>query len=198
MHSTFINHRNRLAAAIARDFLTERKQQQQPTPTCFACGRPYHRGDGRFCSQRCRSAFDAGAPAYESRPAARLYSFPVGRNGFLIPCAGCGRQFDSTGLQYCSPECGRRDRERRENAELMAAVGMERPAKRKCANCGGNIPSWRPNGQRVSKATRFCSRKCRDRNGANAGMALGSPEAGFRRETAKMCPEIGARKARAK
>ena len=31
MHSTFTNHRNRLAAAIARDFLAERKQQQPST-----------------------------------------------------------------------------------------------------------------------------------------------------------------------
>jgi hypothetical protein len=125
---------------------------------------------------------------------ARLYSLPIGRNGFLIHCAGCGQQFDSTGLKYCTPECGRRDRERRENAELMAEAGMERPAKRKCESCGGDIPNWQPNGRRVSKATRFCSRKCRDRNGANAGMALGSPEVGFRRETAKMCLEIGARR----
>ena len=30
--------------------------------TCFACGRGYCRGDGRFCSTRCREAFDAGFP----------------------------------------------------------------------------------------------------------------------------------------
>ena len=30
--------------------------------TCFACGRGYCKGEGRFCSTRCREAFDAGFP----------------------------------------------------------------------------------------------------------------------------------------
>ena len=190
MHSTFQNHRNRFAAAIARDLLAERKQQK-PAPTCLACGRSYHRGDGRFCSQRCRSSFDAGAPAYEARIPARLYSLPLGRNGFLIHCAaGCGQQFDSTGLKYCTPECGRRDREWRENAELMAEAGMERPAKRKCESCGGDIPNWQPNGRRMSRATRFCSKRC----GKKARKLSGSPTAVLGLETAKLCPQIGARR----
>jgi hypothetical protein len=55
-----------LAQAIMRDTLRGR-QQRDVSPTCFACGRSYSRGHGRFCSTRCRDAFDAGAPAWQPR-----------------------------------------------------------------------------------------------------------------------------------
>src|SRR5262245_29659558 len=65
----------------------------------------------------------------------------------------------------CSSECERRFCERAENMALMAEVGMEPKAKRKCSapDCDNPIPKWR-NGRRVSKRARFCdhhSRHCR-------------------------------------
>jgi hypothetical protein len=82
-----------------------------------------------------------------------------GASGFVIACLGCDREFDSTGLRCCSLACERRCRDRSENEQLMGEIGMDRPTKRKCEWCGGNIPRWR-NGRQVSKAVRFCSPRC--------------------------------------
>jgi hypothetical protein len=79
--------------------------------------------------------------------------------GFKVTCRGCQKEFASRGQRYCSPECGRRDRERQGNLVIMAEVGVTLPAKRCCAQCGARIPSWR-NGRKVSSATRFCSDAC--------------------------------------
>ena len=79
--------------------------------------------------------------------------------GFKITCRGCQKEFASRGQRYCSPECGRRDRERQGNLAIMAEVGITLPAKRCCAQCGARIRSWR-NGRKVSSATRFCSGAC--------------------------------------
>jgi len=38
---------------------------------------------------------------------------------------------------------------------VMAEVGIQPIAKRKCECCDAAIPKWR-NGRRVSRATRFC------------------------------------------
>jgi hypothetical protein len=86
-----------------------------------------------------------------------------GPSGWVIECFGCGAEFDSKGSRCCSAECERRYREHRENDELMAEAGMERPTKRKCESCGRNLPVWR-NGRRVSKTTRFCSDRCQWRH----------------------------------
>jgi hypothetical protein len=75
----------------------------------------------------------------------------MGSHGLLIECAGCGRQFDSRGLRCCSTGCERQYRERKDNAAVMAEVGMDLAVtKRKCENleCGRPIPKWR-NGKRV-------------------------------------------------
>lgn len=56
-----------LKTAIERDLLTERPKAA-PTPECFCCGREYTPGLGggddstRFCSDRCRDAYDRGLP----------------------------------------------------------------------------------------------------------------------------------------
>jgi hypothetical protein len=96
----------RLARALLRDRAPSSKP---PSPTCFTCGRSYWRGDGRFCSPRCRDAFDAGFPPYDPSYAdktnPRWYSLPIGRHGFLIDCANCKKRFDSVGLRCCSPKC---------------------------------------------------------------------------------------------
>jgi hypothetical protein len=96
----------RLARALLRDRAPSAKP---PAPTCFTCGRSYWRGDGRFCSTRCREGFDAGFPPYDPNYAdktnPRWYSLPIGRHGFLIDCANCKRRFDSIGLRCCSTKC---------------------------------------------------------------------------------------------
>ena len=57
----------KLARAIERELLVDRPRSA-PIPTCFACGRGYMPGrpggdaSTRFCSVRCREAFDAGFP----------------------------------------------------------------------------------------------------------------------------------------
>jgi hypothetical protein len=185
-----------LAAAIERDLLRGEPARTY-APECFACGRSFlprlsdGEDTGRFCSRRCREAYDAGLPPYDPDQLKKLASRinpgglrvvagPPGLNGydplqgsqqlsrgikrrggagFVIACLGCGREFDSTGLRCCSLACERRCRDRGENEDLMSEVGMERPTKRKCEQCGGVIPIWR-NGRRVKKTTHFCSPRC--------------------------------------
>jgi endogenous inhibitor of DNA gyrase (YacG/DUF329 family) len=221
-----------LAAAIQRDLLRT-EQPKTETPTCFACGRPMverHNTDddnvARFCSRRCRTAYDAGLPAHDPdqfRDLTRTFDTshfrvvastntsgeisPVetydplagsrqpsrgikrrGSSGFVIACLGCDREFDSTGLRCCSTDCERRYLKRCENEQLMASVGMERPVKRKCEapGCGRDIPNWR-NGRRVSKATKFCSTRCKQAAYAKKATQVGDgPDDDSLRETAKI------------
>jgi hypothetical protein len=147
-----------LANIIARDIMVDREPSLE-APICFACGRSYSKGDGRFCSTRCRAGFDAGLPPYEDQRA-RYRLSPTG-DGFRIECKECRRPFVSKGLRCCSTECERKFHERREIEATMAEVGMEPIARerRKCAECGATIPMWRK-GRKVSAATRFCSESC--------------------------------------
>ena len=170
----------KLAAAIAADLLAERPKSA-PVPVCFACGRGYmakpSEGDDsiRFCSVRCREAYDAGFPPYDpfyaDKRNPRWYSLPMGPKGFLIACAGCGKTFDSKGLRCCSIECERGLGEKREVERLKAEAGIEFESalgpKRKCEGCGGDIPRWR-NGRKVSGKTRFCSPSCGQKARAKA------------------------------
>jgi endogenous inhibitor of DNA gyrase (YacG/DUF329 family) len=147
---------------------------------CFICGRSFvHGGDGSFgrlCSARCRKYFDTGGALYEPLDTDRFYSLPKSKQGFLIPCRGCGKQFDSKGLRCCSTECERIYRERQERLAGM----LEAPApKRKCLECGGNIPRWR-NGRQVSAATKFCSNRC-----GQKARRTGSLAAAFERPNVK-------------
>jgi hypothetical protein len=184
-----------LASLIERDLLE--RPRSAPTPRCFACDRehtPSQPGDDastRFCSDRCRTAYDNGLPAYDpfcaSKSNPRWYSLPLGRHGFLIDCAGCGQRFDSPGWRCCSTKCERQLGERREIDRLKAEAGIEFESrlgpKRKCQTCLGDIPRWR-NGRQVSKATRFCSPKC----SRSARLASDSPAADLVTETGKKCP----------
>src|SRR6516162_6587321 len=143
-----------IADALVRDLLTERPRSPE-AKTCFACGRPHSRGDGRFCGSKCRRAYDLGFTPGEvgSKP----------RDGVSLPCRGCGRQFVSKGLRCCSVACERQLHERDANAALMAEVGMDLAAKRKCQECGGDIRRWTGVGRKrrqVTSAARFCSLKC--------------------------------------
>jgi hypothetical protein len=212
-----------LAAAIERDLLRS-EPTRTDAPECFACGRSFlpRPSDGedtwRFCSPRCREAYDAGLPPYDPDHSKKLASSfnpgglrvvagprglssydPLqgsqqlsrgikrrGATGFVIACVGCGREFDSTGLRCCSLACGRRCRDRSQNEQLMSEVDMERPTKRKCERCGGNIPRWR-NGRQVSKAVRFCSPKC-SKASKRAPPRSDGPNPVLGAETAKIAP----------
>jgi hypothetical protein len=130
------------------------------------------RRDERFCSVKCRAAYDAGgAPAWGRGETQTRIVYRRGDDipmrataaGFLIACANCNKEFDSKGLRCCSAECERGLKQRRENLAVMAEVGMEPAAKKRCLQCGGVIPKWR-NGRRVSESVQFCGRKCRDRH----------------------------------
>jgi hypothetical protein len=187
-----------LARIIEADLL--REPETRPTHNvvdCFTCGRSFlfkqPTGDdsGRFCSFRCRDGYDAGAPrfdpGYASKTNPRWYSLPMGPRGFLISCFGCGKRFDSIGLRCCSTECERTYRRREEAIDVMAEVGIDRPTKRKCGGCGGDIPNWRK-GRRVSKAVRFCSPSCGKQHAKNLRMAPDSPNPVLDMEAAKRCP----------
>ena len=114
-----------IADALVRDLLTERPRSPE-AKTCFACGRPYSRGDGRFCGRKCRRAYDLGFTPGE------VVSKP--RDGVSLPCRGCGRQFVSNGLRCCSVACERQSHESDANAALMAEVGMDLAAKANARN----------------------------------------------------------------
>jgi hypothetical protein len=174
-----------LAKAIEADLLADKPVAKNDAMSCHACGRPYMyrgpRGDnsGRFCSDRCRDAYDAGLPAYDpgrkSTTAAlvdplagsRQLSRGIKRraaHGWIIECFGCGQDFDSTGLRCCSVKCERAYLDRQDTIQAMAEVGMEAPTKRKCQRegCPQYIPNWR-NGRRVSSKTRFHSKECQQK-----------------------------------
>jgi hypothetical protein len=174
----------RLARALLRN---HDKQPSSAPPYCFTCGRTFARGEGRFCSCRCRAVFDAGKPTY--KPVDINYTLPKGRHGFLIDCAYCRKQFDSVGLRCCSLACEREHHRKQEIEAKLTNDPLRAPPKRKCLTCGGDIPNWRT-GRRVSKATKFCSPKCQKRSARkNAGMALGSPTSLLSGQTAKKCPK---------
>jgi hypothetical protein len=145
-----------------------RARQIRPEPAaCFVCDRSFSGGDGRFCSTRCRSAYDAGFPAYASQ--AVNYGMPMTRDGFAIACAGCSKTFSSKGLRRCSTDCERNYREREQNLATMAEAGIEPSVKRKCA-CGAVIPKWTATGRAVGTNQRFCSPRCqrKSRSGKSA------------------------------
>jgi hypothetical protein len=149
-----------LVDTIKRTLLEERPAAKV-FPNCFCCGVTYSKGDGRFCSTRCRDAYDAGFPAY--RPTVVKYSLPIRGAGFEIICAGCRQPFSSKGLRCCSQACERKHREREEIAAVMAEAGLEPSERRKCEDCGGNIPRWTGVGKarrEVRKDARFCSSRC--------------------------------------
>jgi hypothetical protein len=113
-----------------------------------------------------------GVEAYDPLAGSRQLSRGIkrrGASGWIIECFGCGKQFDSTGLRCCSVECERKYLRQRENESIMAEVGMEKPVRRKCEECGRDLPNW-VKGKRVSKRRRFCSPKCQQRAAKKAGL----------------------------
>jgi endogenous inhibitor of DNA gyrase (YacG/DUF329 family) len=211
----------RLAEQLLRDRERHRVAATPgPDVECFGCGKSFvyrgPRGDnsGRFCSDECRIEYDVpGAFSFDPFKVTRWRVIAGGdpghlvappmrrvpahkcadgeyRGGFRINCRGCGKPFESLGWPYCSKGCKHASHERAANAADRAAVGIAAPIKRKCQECGGSIPRWRK-GRQVSKATRFCSPKCKQRAAKGARKApddlrgVGSPQ------TAKKCPQNG-------
>jgi hypothetical protein len=94
------------------------------------------------------------------------YSLPVSGDGFAITCVGCHKTFSSLGLRSCSKECERRYLDRKDTVATLAEAGIEISAKRKCDECGGDIPRYCGVGKKrreVRKDARFCTDKCRQR-----------------------------------
>jgi hypothetical protein len=154
-----------LADAIQREILKDRPSAITSS-TCFVCGRSYGQGDGRFCSTKCRTAFDNGFPSCEAVSSPTPYGLQPRGDGFVIECKGCRRPFVSKGLRCCSAECDRQHRERKEIEAIVAEVGGELPEKRKCEQCGGDIARYQGVGKarkEVRKDARYCSPRCRER-----------------------------------
>ena len=99
---------------------------------------------------------------------------PMGRHGFLIPCAGCDKDFESKGLRCCSTACERTYRARQDTIAAMAEVEMDQPAKRKCLHCDGAIPNWlnpgTPKAKKVPSSRKFCSANCQRRHAAKQAL----------------------------
>jgi hypothetical protein len=170
---------------LARQLLDWKPLARVDAPECFTCGRGYHRGDGRFCSPRCRHGFDDGFSPYERREI--IYSMPKSGDGFRIECANCKRPFTSKGLRCCSTECERIFRQREERKRDLADIPFRSP-RPPCESCGGPIPKWRK-GRLVSNATRFCSPRCQKRKRSDLGLRRQNQLSGA--QTAKKCPHNG-------
>src|SRR6516164_6391632 len=149
----------RLAEAILADCQHE-KQKHNIIP-CWACGFTFvYRGrrndlNGNFCSRRCQDWHDAQNGPVSNEIVYRWRDskpMPMGPKGFYIDCAHCQKEFESLGLLCCSVECERGYREQEENLAVMAEVGIEPAAKRRCEapRCNNIIPKWR-NGRLQSK-----------------------------------------------
>jgi hypothetical protein len=164
----------RLTQALLRD--RERPAAPQPAPArCFTCEHPYRPrpdagGSTRFCSPRCRGAFDAGVPPRGANPGSELYEFTAGlvvvaggdpgylptmrmrkgAVGFYIDCRACGAEFDSKGLAYCATCSALPAEERR----------AMRPAKaRRC-----EAPGCESFVTRTARAgAMYCSEACKQR-----------------------------------
>jgi hypothetical protein len=178
-----------IAAAIRRDLLRDYDGKGSDAIRCVSCGRGMTRRRGNpFCSECCRAWYDAGNTGHaqdwrQPNPSVGVVGWKViagspgvevgsdpyvalkprdrrqGDIGVWIECAHCGRSHESKGHRCCSAECERRYSERQDNLRLMAEVGIEPAAKRRCQCCGAVIPKWR-NGRRVRRTAQFCSDGC--------------------------------------
>jgi hypothetical protein len=191
------------------DRLTQRllddRAKQRPAARaggCFLCGKSYSpqppTGDDstRFCSTKCREAYDAGAmPAVELNAFAvppegwRVIAGPapgympkqamrMGRHGFFIDCLHCRKEFESKGLRCCSTECERAYTGRAKTVATLAEIGEGLPEKRKCEHCGSSIPNWIGEGvkrHRTRKSQRYCSARCQRKANKTGGILAPSP-----------------------
>ena len=140
-----------LAAAIERDLLRT-EPDRTAAPKCFACGRSFlpRPSDGdddtwRFCSPRCREAYDAGLPPYDldqfKKPASR---FDPGGLRVVAGPPGLSSYDPLEGSQQLS-----RGIRRRGSSGFVIA----------CLGCGREFDST---GLRCCSLA--CERRCRDRS----------------------------------
>jgi len=139
-----------VARAIERDLLREAEVPAVKTSTCHCCGRgfAYHlpTGDdsGRFCSLRCRQAYDDGGPRYADLSTSNDWinvdlSKCIQIAGPAIPrCDSCGglcvELYRKAGKAFCRWRC--RDGKPRE-----------------CIACGVNLYG-------IARRGPYCSEKC--------------------------------------
>jgi hypothetical protein len=105
---------------------------------------------------------------------------PMTADGFAIKCAGCRQNFSSRGLRCCSAICEANYRHDEDRRATLAELGIEPVTKRKCEECGKDIPKYRGVGKarrEVRKDTRFCSDRCRQKQAQNPVLALTAIEA---------------------
>ena len=156
-----------LADAILRDRQRERPTSTKTTAECFACGREYLYRDpdgddsARFCSTRCREAYDAGFPRASDNPGLHPELMPnlYGHEGWRVVA---GPPWIEIGSLYYADLIALCERKRARLAK-RGVVEPLRP-KRKCESCGRDIPNWRGTGKarrRTREDVKFCSEKCR-------------------------------------
>ena len=161
-----------IRAALIAERRTKPSPPRDPIGPCFACGRSFVQTESRFCSDRCRASFDAGARPYEPPLTSReiMERFPVsdkilgqGNRGPFIICPGCNNRFESVGLRHCSKAC--RDKAERHENNIASMGPLEYEDRRRICGaegCANRIPLFRK-GRAVSKAAKYCSAKCANR-----------------------------------
>ena len=140
-----------LAAAIERDLLRNEPPRTH-APECFACGRSFlpRPCDGdddnwRFCSRRCREAYDAGLPPYDPDQLKKLASrFNPGGLRVVAGPPGLSSYHPLQGSQQLS-----RGIKRRGSSGFVIA----------CLGCGREFDST---GLRCCSLA--CERRCSDRS----------------------------------
>jgi hypothetical protein len=71
-----------LARIIEADLLCERSQRANESAHCLTCGRPHLRV--RFCSNRCREGYDAGALAWDESKEKNLSAWTPPLTGWRV------------------------------------------------------------------------------------------------------------------
>jgi predicted nucleic acid-binding Zn ribbon protein len=156
-----------LARAIERELLREPSTPKHQTAKCFLCERDYlyvdTSGDdsGRFCSARCREAYDAGFPRGSDNPGLHPELMPnlYGHEGWRVVAGPPGVSIGSLYYDELMAWC-----ERKWQRLAKRRVIEPLQPKRKCASCGSDIPNWRGTGKarrRVREDVKFCCEKCR-------------------------------------
>jgi hypothetical protein len=136
---------DRLADALLRDIL-DKPAATKPAPVCHACGRSYSGAgygvSGRFCSERCVAAYDAGLPAFEPGYVSRITAMPL--SAWRIVAGPPDIEIGSNPWQSIIAASERK----------RAKLDLIRPRKL-CESCGAKLPVW-VNGRKVSAARKLC------------------------------------------
>jgi hypothetical protein len=145
-----------LTAIIQRDLLrTERLKTD--ASECHTCGRsfmprPSSRDDNtwRFCSTRCREAYDAGFPAYDPSYVRKLTDVSLAAWWVVA-----GPSSVEIGSQYYAPIIEAAERKRRRLTRSKVSEELIRPRKL-CQRCGAKLPVW-VNGKHVRSDRKYCT-----------------------------------------